>query len=231
MHRISESGQCPVCLRSDAMTVIATENLNLRAVPAQYATYRYTTIKLRLVCLTHHTINHNKDKMIKLILISCVNNLVQGYLSPLLYTAPSAISHQSRIDIKHTPFISAPLFYNPATIVATQPAQTVVAPIIASDTLLTPIAFSFFHNLPLARALEHPISLKKVRETATIKEKKAVESVVTPKLNEKALTVPDKNRKCIDSEAEAVILDVQVDNAIKGNKNYVSASDMGVQSQ
>lgn len=214
----------------DATLVIAAKNLNLRAMPAQHATYRYTTIKLRLVCLTHHITNHNKDKMIKLILVACVNNLVQGYLSPLLYAAPSAVSHQSRIDVKHTPFISAPLFYNTATIVATQPAQTVVAPIIASDTLLTPIALSFFHNLPLARGLEHPILLTKIREAANIKELNNNNNVVTSKLNAEAIAVPDKNRKCSDSEAEAVFLDVEGDNAIKGNKNYVSASNVGVQS-
>ncbi|CAB3251470.1 unnamed protein product [Arctia plantaginis] len=33
-----------------------------------------------------------------------------------------------------------------------------------ADTILTPVALTFFHNLPLSRALEHPISLDKVQE-------------------------------------------------------------------
>lgn len=109
--------------------------------------------------------------MIKLIFIACVTNLVQGYLTPLLYAAPSAVSHQSRIDIKHTPHISAPLVYHPASIVATHSPSTIVSPIIASDTLLTPIALIFYHNLPLARALEHPISVNKLQEAANNQEK------------------------------------------------------------
>lgn len=167
--------------------------------------------------------------MIKLILLACVNNLVQGYLSPLIYAAPSAVSHQSRIDIKHTPLISAPLFYSPATIIATHPSQTIVSPIIASDTLLTPIALSFFHNLPLARALEQPISLTKVREAADKKQKNVPENVVIKRLREETTAAPDIDRERTDSEGEAVA--VESENAIKGNKNDVSASNIGVQSQ
>lgn len=131
-----------------------------------------------------------------------MSNLVQGHLTPLLYEAPSAVSHQSRIDIKHTPLISQPLFYSPVTLVAT-PAHTIVTPIIASDTVLTPISLSFYHNLPLARALEQTIPSKKVRETANKKERKPIENVVTQMLGEKAVAVTDVNKKNSDNETDA----------------------------
>lgn len=168
--------------------------------------------------------------MIELILIACVSNLVQGYLSPLLYAAPSAVSHQSRIDIKHTPLISAPVFFSPA-VVATQPAQTIMTPIIASDTLLTPIALSSFHNLPLTRSLEHPIPIWKVLNGANKQERQPTKNILTQKLNEGIITLPDVNIERKDREAEAVVLDVVSENAIKGNKKYISASNTGVQSQ
>ncbi|CAH0584221.1 unnamed protein product [Chrysodeixis includens] len=108
--------------------------------------------------------------MIKLIILVSVVCTVHGQIFPLIYAAPSAVSHQSRIDVKHSPgFISSPLIYSPAaTLYESQksiesPRQTVITPVFTSDTILTPVALSFFHNLPLARALEHPISIDKVQ--------------------------------------------------------------------
>ncbi|KAJ8713436.1 hypothetical protein PYW07_013806 [Mythimna separata] len=96
---------------------------------------------------------------------------VHGQIVPLIYAAPSAVSHQSRIDIKHSPgFIAGPLIYSPATTLyashqpGDKPRETVLTPVFTADTILTPVALSFFHNLPLARALEHPISIDKVQE-------------------------------------------------------------------
>lgn len=108
--------------------------------------------------------------MIRLLLI--VSVFCNVYCNrPIIFAAPSAVSHQSRIDIKHTPgFISAPLIYSPATTIyashpnAEVPREAILAPVLTTDTLLTPIALSFFHNLPLARALEHPISIDKAQE-------------------------------------------------------------------
>lgn len=166
--------------------------------------------------------------MIKIILIAYLFNLVQGYLTPLIYAAPSAVSHQSRIDIKHNPIISAPLIYNPGqAIVAihSEPARAIVAPIIATDTLLAPVALSFFHNLPLARALKHPISIEEVQED------KAVENVVAQELKEDAITAQDINTKSIERESEAIVVEGERENGIKQTKNGVSASNIKVQSQ
>lgn len=97
--------------------------------------------------------------------------MVRGQLVPLIYTVPSAVSHQSRVDIRHSPgFISEPLIYNPPKVLyqkhtADEKTQeTILTPIFTADTIITPVALSFFHNLPLSRALEHPISLDKVQE-------------------------------------------------------------------
>lgn len=109
--------------------------------------------------------------MITLVLLVCAICKVHGQLVPLIYAAPSAVSHQSRVDITHTPgFISAPLIYSPATTLYSshqvdgKAREAVVTPVFASDTILTPVALSFFHNLPLARALEHPISIDKMQQ-------------------------------------------------------------------
>lgn len=109
--------------------------------------------------------------MITLLLFLSVMCTVHGQIVPLLYAVPSAVSHQSRIDIRHSPgFITGPLVYSPGTTLHTshqpndKPQETLVTPIFTADTIFTPVALSFFHNLPLARALEHPISIDKVQE-------------------------------------------------------------------
>uniref|UniRef100_A0A2H1V1N3 SFRICE_014036 n=1 Tax=Spodoptera frugiperda TaxID=7108 RepID=A0A2H1V1N3_SPOFR len=109
--------------------------------------------------------------MIRLLLFVGVLCEVYGDLVPLIYAAPSAVSHQSRIDIKHSPgFVAGPLIYSPAaTVYANQQLENkvreaVITPVFTADTILTPVALSFFHNLPLARALEHPISIDKAQE-------------------------------------------------------------------
>ncbi|XP_059053827.1 uncharacterized protein LOC131848090 [Achroia grisella] len=115
--------------------------------------------------------------MIRLFLTISVIAKVQCNM-PIIYAAPSAVSHQSRIDIKHTPaIISAPLVYSPATtIYASHPEAEnnkkvlAFAPTLTSNTVLTPIALTIFHNLPLARALEHPISIDKLQEAYEQKE-------------------------------------------------------------
>lgn len=113
--------------------------------------------------------------MIRLILISCAVTKVCCHILPLIYAAPSAVSHQSRIDIRHSPgFVQAPLIYSPAaTLFASHQKQiasdTVFTPIF-SDTILTPIALSYYHNLPLARALQHPVAIGKVQEECGKKE-------------------------------------------------------------
>ncbi|CAH2240314.1 jg25858 [Pararge aegeria aegeria] len=97
-------------------------------------------------------------------------NQVKSQLLPVIYAAPSAVSHQSRIDVKHTPGIITPsIIYSP-TIYATYPLKVekpreVVLRRMTGDTVLTPIALSFFHNLPLARALEHPVSINQDNES------------------------------------------------------------------
>ncbi|KAJ8716168.1 hypothetical protein PYW08_013453 [Mythimna loreyi] len=109
--------------------------------------------------------------MITLFLVVSAMCVVHGQIVPLVYAAPSAVSHQSRIDIKHSPgFIAGPLIYRPATTLYAshlpddKPRETVLSPVFTADTILTPVALTFFHNLPLARALEHPISIDKVQE-------------------------------------------------------------------
>lgn len=109
--------------------------------------------------------------MITLLLVVSAMCAVRGQIVPLIYAAPSAVSHQSRVDIKHSHgFISGPLIYSPSTSLYAshkpddKPQETVLTPVFTADTILTPVALSFFHNLPLARALEHPISIDKVQE-------------------------------------------------------------------
>ncbi|CAG9793828.1 unnamed protein product [Diatraea saccharalis] len=89
-------------------------------------------------------------------------------VAPLIYAAPTAVSHQSRVDVKNTPgFISAPLIYSPAIISPKEVTnEAVITPVLAVDTVLTPIALTFFNNLPLSRALKHPISIGMMQEEA-----------------------------------------------------------------
>lgn len=108
--------------------------------------------------------------MLRTLFVITVISKVHSHVVPLIYAAPSAVSHQSRIDIKHSPsFISTPIIYSPAAILASHPkeiaSETVLTPIVATDTVLTPVALSFFHNLPLARALQHPISIDMVQNS------------------------------------------------------------------
>ena len=96
------------------------------------------------------------------ILILCLFYKVNSQILPVIYAAPSSVSHQSRIDVKHTPqIIAAPLVYTPA-IYATYPIEeknnNIALTSVLSDKV--PIALTFFHNLPLARALEHPIVIE-----------------------------------------------------------------------
>ncbi|KAH9637195.1 hypothetical protein HF086_016217 [Spodoptera exigua] len=109
--------------------------------------------------------------MIRLLLFVGAMCEVYGDIVPLIYAAPSAVSHQSRIDIKHSPgFVAGPLIYSPAAPLyahhqlENKVREAVITPVFTADTILTPVALSFFHNLPLARALEHPISIDKAQE-------------------------------------------------------------------
>uniref|UniRef100_A0A2A4JFW4 DUF4794 domain-containing protein n=1 Tax=Heliothis virescens TaxID=7102 RepID=A0A2A4JFW4_HELVI len=124
--------------------------------------------------------------MITLLLLVSAMWEVRGQIVPLIYAAPSAVSHQSRIDIKHSPgFIAGPLIYSPAaTLYASHEPkvkvqETVLTPVFTADTILTPVALSFFHNLPLARALEHPISIDKVQEEQSQNDKLMEEKMKT----------------------------------------------------
>lgn len=110
--------------------------------------------------------------MIAIFLIIAVCQ-VQCRSGTLIFIAPSAVSHQSRIDIKHIPgYIASPIVYNPISTIYTSGSiaaqEAILTPILPTDTLLTPVALSFFHNLPLARALEHPISVDKTQEESNI---------------------------------------------------------------
>ncbi|KAG7296104.1 hypothetical protein JYU34_021199 [Plutella xylostella] len=112
--------------------------------------------------------------MLFTIVILCVVSCASSHLGPVIYAAPSAVSHQSRIDIKHTPVLSAPLIYSP-TIYATHPraivADTVLTPVVPVDTVFSPVALGVFHNLPLARALKHPVSIEKAQQEAVERNK------------------------------------------------------------
>lgn len=128
--------------------------------------------------------------MIKLITLVSVLCSVRGQIFPLIYAAPSAVSHQSRIDIKHSPsFISSPLIYSPAATLyehqksIERPRQTVITPVFTSDTILTPVAVTFFHNLPLARALEHPISIDKVQQESAQDDSSMIQNMEALKEN------------------------------------------------
>lgn len=91
----------------------------------------------------------------------------QSHIVPLIYAAPSAVSHQSRIDIKTKPaFVSSPLIYSPSTsILLHKPPETLfvkhelLSP-ISEANVLTHVAYGFYNNLPLARALQHPVYIK-----------------------------------------------------------------------
>lgn len=111
--------------------------------------------------------------MIRIFILVCVLHKTQGQLAPLIFAAPSSVSHQSRIDIRHTPgFISAPLVYSPiAVFPAVKESESVLPTLVRSEHYFTPVAFTFFHNLPLARALERPVSIKKAQEEALLREK------------------------------------------------------------
>lgn len=112
--------------------------------------------------------------MLAIFFVFVIHQVCGSHLIPLIYAAPSAVSHQSRIDIKLAPFMSTPFIYSPEAAIhlniptkvtaASDPALTSVLP---SDTFIAPIALTFFHNLPLSRALGQPISIHKgQQETA-----------------------------------------------------------------
>lgn len=110
--------------------------------------------------------------MIRLLLLVCAVCKAQGHYAPLIFAAPSAVSHQSRIDIRYNPgYVSAPLVYSPLAIYpspAEAASDSIFTPVIKADQLLTPVALTFFHNLPLARALERPVSIDKIQEEANL---------------------------------------------------------------
>ncbi|XP_022830352.1 uncharacterized protein LOC111359135 [Spodoptera litura] len=147
--------------------------------------------------------------MIRLLLFVGVLCEVYGDLVPLIYAAPSAVSHQSRIDIKHSPgFVAGPLIYSPAATlyanhqIENKVREAVITPVFTADTILTPVALSFFHNLPLARALEHPISIDKAQEE-NAENYEFVEAVATS----------DENNNVIVTEIP------EQDNVNKGDKH------------
>ncbi|CAK1556208.1 unnamed protein product [Leptosia nina] len=117
------------------------------------------------------------SKMLRQILFFLyVLTYAQCQVLPLIFAAPSAVSHQSRIDIKRTPV--TPLIYSPSGVFGSnfkeiQPNRRVDTTIY-TDAVLTPIALTFFHNLPLARALEHPISLSEVQSKTNQDEEKYI---------------------------------------------------------
>lgn len=154
----SQSGQCP------GRYATAAENLNCGLRARRLATSQPHPLPL----LGYKTTSSADpaalpSKMLRILFVVCVISKVHSHAVPLIYAAPSAVSHQSRIDIKHSPaLISTPLIYSPATIFTSHPkeaSETVLTPLFTSDTVFTPIALSFYHNLPLARALQHPISI------------------------------------------------------------------------
>lgn len=103
--------------------------------------------------------------MIRIFFLVCVLRKTQGQLAPLIFAAPSAVSHQSRIDIRHTPGFISPLVYSPiASYTAVKESELVLPPLVRTEFYFTPVALTFFHNLPLARAIEHPISIERVQE-------------------------------------------------------------------
>ncbi|CAH2091206.1 unnamed protein product [Euphydryas editha] len=102
--------------------------------------------------------------MYRLILTLFFICTVNCQLLPVIYSAPSAVSHQSQIHVKHSSnVIATPLVYSPV-VYATYPSKEEIngelflTPVV-SDAVLTPIALTLFHNMPLARALEHPIQI------------------------------------------------------------------------
>lgn len=122
--------------------------------------------------------------MIRIIFLVCVLRQTQGQLAPLIFAAPSAVSHQSRIDIRHTPgFISTPFLYSPiAPYTTVKESESVLPPVLRPESYFTPVALTFFHNLPLARALENPISIEKVQEAALALEK--LNAVIVEKVHD-----------------------------------------------
>lgn len=111
--------------------------------------------------------------MLALFFILVIHQVCGAHLIPLIYAAPSAVSHQSRLDIKHASFLSTPIVYSPETAVhvniptkITTGSHPVLTSVLAPDTFMAPIALTFYHNLPLSRALENPVSIDKAQEEA-----------------------------------------------------------------
>lgn len=102
-------------------------------------------------------LNNKQDiKMITLLLIVFVNQ-VSSNLVPIIYAAPSAVSHQSRIDIKHSSnYVATPLIYSPGTILSNGPKMTVNNDIVLP---MIPNAVLTLYHTPLSRALAQPISI------------------------------------------------------------------------
>lgn len=156
-------------------------------------------------------------------------SIVHGHVLPWIYAAPSAVSHQSRIDIRHSPgFVQAPLIYSPAaSLFASHQSQiasdTVLTPIFASDAVLTPIGLSFYHNLPLTRALEHPVSIDKIREECAQNDSAASvsnkEAVIIKEIEKENLVVPVQTKLEPTNKLETLIVNDENNNAVKKEKS------------
>ncbi|GBP35113.1 hypothetical protein EVAR_28312_1 [Eumeta japonica] len=151
--------------RTSNVTGDATAGRELEPARREDATpllvYKTTTHRIR------HGTRHRPEPVampsMHVVLALALAGAVRCQLAHVIYASPSAVSHQSRIDIKHGAVLSAPAVYAPAVFVTRPKASSIVAPaLVPADLWTGPIAYGFFHSLPLTRALEHPVSLHRV---------------------------------------------------------------------
>lgn len=134
------------------------------APPLELPLHHYIIIILRRASLSYVRASSSREvRMLFELFLFATVCLSVGHGASVIYTAPSAVSHQSRIDIRHSPLHS--FVYSPATVFA-HPARTIITndhhiitPVISTNHVLTPVAYSYYHDLPLARAMKDPVSL------------------------------------------------------------------------
>lgn len=93
-----------------------------------------------------------------------------------IIAAPSAVSHQSRIDVHHSPSYIVPSSTYTSAITTIDKSidpvkatyEAILVPILTEGSVLVPIPVHFLNHLSMSRALASPASTRKVQDETNI---------------------------------------------------------------